>query len=73
MTATMPHDTRSQVIIRRRGGSRSTSELRSVPPSSEGTNASVNVRPARNGDPVRWKTSTVSATAAMTSPTSEST
>ena len=40
---------------------------------SAGTNASVNVRPARNGEPVRWKTSTVRATAAMTSPTSEST
>jgi hypothetical protein len=73
MTTTMPADTRSQPTIRRRGGSRSTSTLRSVPPSSEGTNASVNVRPARNGEPVRWNTSTVNATAAITSPTSERT
>jgi hypothetical protein len=73
MTATMAADTRSQQTIRRRGGNRSTSELRSVPPSREGTKASVNVRPARKGDPVRWKTSTVSATAATTSPTSDRT
>ena len=71
ISATIAAESRSQVIIRRRGGTRSTRLDSNAPPNRYGTNASVNVTPARNGEAVRSYTSTVSATAATMSPSIE--
>ncbi len=54
ISATIAAEVRSQATIRRRGGTRSTSAESRAPENRYGTNASVNVTPARNGDAVRW-------------------
>ncbi len=53
ISATITAESTSQVIIRRRGGTRSTRLDSNAPPNRYGTNASVNVKPARNGEDVR--------------------
>ena len=50
MSATIAAESRSQAIIRRRGGTRSTRLESNAPLNRYGTNASVNVTPARNGE-----------------------
>ncbi len=71
MSATISAESRSQPIMRRRGGTRSTRLESSAPLNRYGTKASVKVKPARNDEPLRSKTSTVSATAATMSPSME--